>query len=214
MQIGYVEVKVLLEIDSFERNEYYFTCFQTQKKMLLSTKNGFIHEVFNLCCKYDAINIWNEKLEGQTKPSSYIKNKTVIFHLKKDLEIGRRRPCAFGDIYLSNVFSYQKSYHLVQPFLKKDFFLSASARCKVVKVLLYPRAFTRKCNFCSQEFHDVLSHQLFSCINLETYVRLLRSKLAFYNFPMDKLTNKYFLGTVLGRKIWTKCFCEFLADIE
>ena len=81
--------------------------------------------------------------------------------------------------------------------------------------VLYPHVFTRKCKFCSQEFKDVLLHQLFSCINLENYRRLLRSKLALYNFPTDKLTdNKHFLKTALERKIWTKCFCEFLADID
>ena len=189
--------------------------FKHRKRTFLSTKNGFIHEVFNLCCKYDAINIWNGKLEGLTNPTSYIKNKILIFNLTNDLDVGRRRHCAFRDIYLSNCFSYQKSYHLVKPFINKDFFQSASARCNIVKVLLYPHVFTRKCKFCSQEFKDVLSHQLFSCINLENYRRLLRSKLALYNFPTDKLTdNKHFLKTALERKIWTKCFCEFLADID
>ena len=129
--------------------------FKHRKKTFLSTKNGFIHEVFNLCSKYDAIHIWNGKLEGLTNSTSYIKNKILIFNLKNDLEVGRRRPCAFGDIYLSNIFSYQRSYHLEEPFLKKEFFQSASARCNVVKALLYPQVFTRKCKCCLQEFIDV-----------------------------------------------------------
>ena len=139
----------------------------------------------------------------------------MIFNLTNDLDVGRRRHCAFRDIYLSNCFSYKKSYHLVKPFINKDFFQSASARCNIVKVLLYPHVFTRKCKFCSQEFKNVLLYQLFSCINLVNYRRLLSSKLALYNFPTDKLTdNKLFLKTTLERKIWTKCFCEFLADID
>ena len=143
------------------------------------------------------------------------KNKILIFNLKNDLEVGRRRQCAFRDIYLSNLFSYQKSYHLIEPFIYKDFFQSASARCNIVKVLLYPHVFTRRCKFCLLDFNDVLSHQLFTCINLEKQRRSLRSKLALYNFPADKLTDiKYFLKTALGRKIWTRCFCEFLADID
>ena len=112
-------------------------------------------------------------------------------------------------------FSYQKSHHLVEPSHSKDFFPSASARCNFVKILLYPRAFARKCNFCSLDFDDVLSHQLLSCIMVEKYISLLRSKLILYNFPVDKLTNmKFFLKKVLERKILTKCFAEFLADID
>ena len=80
--------------------------FRHRRKQLLSTKNWFIHEVFNLCCKYEAIDIWQGKLKGLSNPASYIKNKVVNFNLRKDLEVGRRRPYAFRDIYLSNIFRY------------------------------------------------------------------------------------------------------------
>ena len=93
------------------------------------------------------IDIWNGKLKGFTNPASYIKDKISNSNLKQDLEAGRGCPCAFRDIYLSNIFSYQKPYHLVEPFSKPDFFQSASARCKVVKELLYPRTVSRKCFF-------------------------------------------------------------------
>ena len=86
-----------------------------RKGQFLSTKNGFIHEVFNLCCKYDMIDIWHGKHKGIANPKLYIKDKILKFSLKNDKEIGRKRSCAFRDIYLSNVFSYQKSYHLVDP---------------------------------------------------------------------------------------------------
>ena len=91
------------------------------------TKNGFIHEIFNLCCKYNVIDFWHGKLKGLTNPTSFIKDKILSFSLKDDLSIGRKRSCAFTDIYLSNIFSYKKSYYLVEPFLEKYFFTSASA---------------------------------------------------------------------------------------
>ena len=80
--------------------------FRHRRNQFLSTKNGFIHEVFNLCCKYDAIEILHGKLKGLSNPASYIKNKVVNFNLRKDLEVGRRRPYAFRDIYLSNIVRY------------------------------------------------------------------------------------------------------------
>ena len=102
------------------------------------------------------IDFWHGKLKGLTNPASFIKDKILAFSLKKDLSIGRNRSCAFTDIYLSNIFSYQKSYHLVEPFLEKDFFTSASARFFVNKFLLHSRAFHRRCNFCSLGFKDIL----------------------------------------------------------
>ena len=74
-------------------------------------------------------------MKGLSNPASQVKSKALYFNLKKDLEVGRRRPCAFRDIYLSNIASYEKSYHLVNPFLNADFFPSASARCNVVIVV-------------------------------------------------------------------------------
>ena len=179
------------------------------------TKNGFIHEVFNLCCKYNVIDFWHGRLKGLTNPASFIKDKILAFSLKKDLTIGRNRSCAFTDIYLSNIFSYRKSYHLVEPFLENNFFTSASARCSVTKILLQSRASYRKCIFCSNESKDIFSHHLFLCPQQEDARRLLQRKLVLYNFPADKLSDKkIFFGTVLSKKIWTKCFSEYLADID
>ena len=161
------------------------------------------------------IDFWNGKLKRLINPASYIKDRILAFSLKNDLNIGRKRSCAFSDIYLSNIFSYQKTYHLVEPFSIHDFFSSASARCLVTRFLLQSRTFFRKCYFCSLELKDIISHQLFSCTKLEDKRRLLRSKFVLYNFPANKLINKNtFYMTVLSKKICTKCFAEFLADIN
>ena len=189
--------------------------FKHRRKQFLLTKRGFIHDIFNLCCKYDVIDFWNGKLKGLTNPASYIKDRILAFSLKNDLNMGRLRSCAFSKIYLSNIFSYQKSYHLVEPFLAQDFFSSAPAKCFVTKFLLQSHAFHRKCVACTLEFKDIVSHQLFSCRNLEDQKRLLRSKLVLYNFPSQLLDDKKnFYVNILRRKIWTKCFSEFLADID
>ena len=69
--------------------------------------------------------------------------------------------------------------------------------------------------FCSLESNDILLHHLFSCIKVGNHKSLLRSKLTLYNFPPEKLTDQInFLPTVLKRKIWTKCFSEFLAEVD
>ena len=115
-------------------------------------------------------------------------------------------------LFISQIF-FHKSYHLVEPFLVKDFFTSASARCPVTKFLLLSRAFYWRCIFCSIESKDILSHYLFTCNQKAIARRLLQSKLALSNFPTDKLSNiKLFFGTVLGKKKWTRCFSDYLAD--
>ena len=56
--------------------------FKHRKEQFSTTKYGFIHEAFNLCCKYDVIDFWHGKLKGLTNPASYIKKKIIAFSLK------------------------------------------------------------------------------------------------------------------------------------
>ena len=96
-----------------------------------------------------------------------------------------------------------------------DWTLYPPGRCFVTNFLIDSRAFYRKCIFCSQESKNIFLHHLFLCSKLEKQRHLLRSKLLLYNFPIEILGNKsIFYKTVLSRKVWTKCFSDFLADID
>ena len=52
--------------------------FKHRKEQFLTIKYGFIHEAFNLCCKYDVIDFWHGKPKGLTNPASYIKKKSLL----------------------------------------------------------------------------------------------------------------------------------------
>ena len=69
-----------------------------RKKFFLGTSNGFIHEIFTLCCKYKLMNLWHGKLSDVS--GKIISKKVVAYHLASDLEKGRKFPCSFTDIQL------------------------------------------------------------------------------------------------------------------
>ena len=110
-----------------------------RKKKFLATSKGFIHEVFDLCCKYNLMELWHGNLENMSGMS--ITRKVLTHSLASDLKKGRIFPCLFSDIYLSNVFSYQKSYQLVHPFQTFDFFTGIDVRRCIIRLLLYPGSF-------------------------------------------------------------------------
>ena len=116
--------------------------------------------------------------------------QTKLTHnLASDLERGRKFPCSFTDIYLSNVFSYQEFYHLVKPFRTFNFFPSIEIRRCIIRVLLYPRTFETSCPHCHGKFEDILKHFLFNCSFISLQRKVMNDKLRLYNFPGDTIYN-------------------------
>ena len=76
----------------------------------------FAHEAFNICCKYNLMHLWHGKA-ASLNPLSEIKKVIISRNLQKDLEVGRSKSGSFVSLFLTNVFSYQKNYHLVEPFI-------------------------------------------------------------------------------------------------
>ena len=184
-----------------------------RKRFFLGTSNGFIHEIFNLCCKYKLMDLWHGKLSDVTGRT--ITDKVRMYNLASDLESGRKFPCCFTDIYLSNVFSYQKSYHLVKPFKTFNFFPSIDIRRCIIRVLLYPRTFETSCCYCHGKFKDILKHYVFDGRNILLQRKRMNDKLRMYNFPQGTAHNiKKLVATTLENKLWVTCLAEFLIEIK
>ena len=181
----------------------------------------FSHEAFTLFCKYNAIQIWHGVLNGpnplrRINPFRQIKQIVSLKRLSADLTKGRTRLCPFTHAYLTNPFHYQKKYQLVDVFRKLDAFHTKSAQAKFIRALLHYGTFPRTCNFCNNEFSDLLDHQLFRCQALGRLRDKLTALLALYNLPDDRQptsTNEY-IALSLQNKLWRKCFTTFLRDVD
>ena len=158
-----------------------------RKRNLLDYTKGFAREVFNICCKYDAIHIWNGIVKGNLNPLRSIKKIIISANLRKDLETGRTRICSFANIFLSNAFRYQKTYHIVEPLRQIGYFKSPDARKRFFKALLHPCSYPEECSLCGQKHKDMLGHFLSTCSRISELRKTLNLKLALYNYPKDHL---------------------------
>ena len=159
------------------------------------------------------MDLWHGKLSDVS--GKIISDKIIAYNLASDLEKGRKFLCCFTDIYLSNVFSYQKSYHLVKPFRTFNFFPSIDVRRCIIRVLLYPRTFETSCSYCHGKFKDILKHFLFDCSIISLHREILNNKLRMYNFPRCMFSNiKQFIANTFEYKLWVKCLPEFLREIK
>ena len=159
------------------------------------------------------MDLWHGKLSDVS--GKIISDKILAYNLASDLERGRKFPCSFTDIYLSNIFSYQESYHLVKPFRTFNFFSSIDIRRCIIRVLLYPRTFETSCSHCHGKFKDILTHFVFNCSFILLQRKIMNNKLRMYNFPCCTISNiKDFIAKTFENKLWVKCFAEFLTEIK
>ena len=122
-----LKLRYFWRISHGDENNIAVKVYKKRRKIFFSTRIGFIHEIFNLCCKYNVIEFWHGKLPIGVNPNLFIKEKVKKYHLKRELQIGRNKSCAFSHIYLQNKFLYQEDFHLIQPFKTLNFFSSTRA---------------------------------------------------------------------------------------
>ena len=208
-----LKLRYFWRISHGDENNIAVKIYNKRRKHFLATKLGFIHEVFNLCCKYNVIDFWHGKLPRTVNPNYFIKNKVKKYHLTRELQIGRSKSCGFTDVYLQNKFLYQEDFQLVEPLKTFDFFSSTRARSLMIKVLLYPRVFKVNCELCNDGFFNIFEHYVSDCTHLENHRRKLKNMLNFYDFPMEHILNRAkFLKTCLKKNSWTKFLTDFLED--
>ena len=198
-----------------------------RRKRLLVFQKGIAHEVFNICCKYNIIHIWHgiavsgrldpgRALSRVINPLRRIKNIIISQNLDKDLQVGKGKICSFASFFLTGPSSYQKKYHIAEPFSQPRCFASPKARKHFVKALLHPCSYTEDCCFCGQRYNDKLNHILTDCPQNPSYKKELHLRLALYNFPKCRMPlNKLnFISAAFSMLIWRKCIVKFLQDVD
>ena len=194
-----------------------------RRKKPLDFNIGFTRDVFNICIKYDLMQIWNglapqNALNPNLKlnPLHYIKRVITVFNLRKDLEHARTRDCCFSKFYLLNPFTYQKEYQIVEPFRQANCFSSSDNRKHYVKALLHPCSYFENCSLCGEQTRDTCDHLLTSCPSVPDPRKKLHLKLTLYNYPTTHLplTKSSIIELSLSNRLWRKCFAEFLKEVN
>ena len=57
-------------------------------------------DIFNLCCKYNLLWVWNGIINPKENPLARIKREIVAHHLKKDLEAAKKVNCIYASLCL------------------------------------------------------------------------------------------------------------------
>ena len=198
-----------------------YKILEYRKEKFLNFNKGFARDVFNICSKYNAMHIWHGqaplgRLDYKLNPLHYIKKIIISQNLRRDLEIGRTRNCTYRTIFLSNVFLYQKKYHIVEPFNHANCFTSPEGRMRFIKALLHPNSYIEDCPLCRERHRDICDHLITSCPSIIEFRKKLHLKLTLYNYPTENfpLNKARITLHALSNRLWRKCFTDFLTEVD
>ena len=194
--------------------------------MFLNSDKGFLHEVFNLCCKYNNISIWHGICPRKTNlqkldPLRWIKKVVIDQNLSIDLEEARSIDSAYSCLFLNSFSPYKsdfKKYRTCKMFQKVGLFESADGRKRFIKAILTTNPFSEFCKFCKGYFSKLLQHQLTECQELKHQRRILELELnLFRNIeaePIPITDISHVISSVIPKKCLLRCFTNFLQAID
>ena len=181
------------------------------RKRFLQSNVGYVHEIFNICCKYGRMDLWHGLCPDKISPLARIKRIVETFHLQKDLEVARKTRC----IYTALTNFKAKKYTMDAMLRKLGRFQSAEHRSTFIFCLLDTSSFDRQCKHCGLEAKDITKHGMEDCSMLVKQRKLFRMMMHFYNVPKEvDLTNK---AAVVQLALSKSCFlnevCKFWVAI-
>ena len=154
-----------------------------------------MHEVFNICCKYNYINGWHGICKDKTSPLSEIKRVVEKWCFHKDLEVGWKTDCLFSSLFLRrSQTSNNKGYKMEPLFNILGLFPSAVGRSLFLFALLDNCKYQRTCPMCKASEKDSISHALSACHKAKPQKKILLLKYKLYGaqFTDKMIKKKYF----------------------
>ena len=186
------------------------------RKNFLSGAVGYVHEIFNICCKYDRMDIWHgtcrpSKVAQRINPLAMIRKMVEQYHLKKDLETAQRKSCVYTAIKV-----FKGKRYCFESWLKHmGRFPSTEHRRTFLYSLLDTSKYERLCRNCGSTVNDVVKHGLADCTGLKHQRRKFKMLMVFYNAPteLDLQKKGVVFEAALRKKSLLKVVCSFLLQI-
>ena len=181
------------------------------RKNFLQGAVGYVHEIFNICCKYDRMDIWHGICPRKINPLARIRKIVETYHLKKDVEAAQKSACAYTAL---KVFK-EKKYKFETWLTHRGRFSSTEHRRTFLYSLLDASNYDRECRNCGTMVKDVVKHGLQECPGLTGQRRIFRIVMRFYNAPkeFDFNNKEEVFKAALGKKSILKVVCDFLFKI-
>ena len=161
-----------------ERNAAHQVYKQLREEFLRGNE-GYVHEVFNLCCKYGIMELWQGQCPKKVNPLSRIRKVVEAYHLNRDMEEAKKANC----IYRKAMKLKMKKYMFEERLKEPGRFKSTVHRKAFLYAWLDTAKYERECKNCGKQLKDIVRHGLEKCKRVEHHRKVYILKMQFYEAP-------------------------------
>ena len=140
---------------------------------------GYTHEIFNLCCKYERMDLWHGRCPDKVNPLSRIRKIVEAFQLKKDMETANKGNCIYRKIARFK----DKKYRLEESLREPGRFKNTEHRRVFLYTWLDTAKYERGCKNCGEQVKDMVEHGLKECKKIEKQRKLYTLRMKLYDVP-------------------------------
>ena len=179
----------------------------------LESNEGYVHEIFNLCCKYNMMWVWHGTTNFKISPLTQIKNQVVRHHLKRDVQTALQKDSVYTSLYLTSDGKIRK-YNLNKFLRIFGFFKNTEHRRFFLYSFLDTSAYSRPCPKCGKLVNDVLTHALTQCSGtLQKRICLRLRLLLFKSEGANFRCKKKLFSQALSCPLTRRSLCDFLVSL-
>ena len=215
--IAILKLRYFWKLTHTATKRFALDIYKFKRQNFIHTKVGYVHELFDLCCKYNLLWVWYGIINPKENPLARIKREIVAHHLKKDIESAKKIDCVYTSLCLIGK-KYGKKYRFERFFENFGNFHDTQHRRFFLYSFFETCAYSRRCPKCNAQVTDILKHTLTDCTKTKEIRLLLRLKLLFYNATSLVAPTKLNCKTTLYSlamldKLYRKTLCEFLVNV-
>ena len=215
--IDILKLRYFWKLSNNAKTSFALDIYKFKRERFLESNVGYVHEIFDLCCKYNMMWVWNGIINPKENPLARIRREIVAYTLKKDLEAAKKVDCIYTSLCLVGK-KYGNKYRFEKFFEKYGNFKNTEQRRFFLFSFFDTCAYSRKCPKCDASPPDILKHCLTDCPNTKRLRLFLRIKLLFLKatklVPPTKLSCKTTLYSLamLGNS-FRDALCNFLCNV-
>ena len=197
--------------------------YKYKRENFLQSNVGFVHEVFDLCCKFGRMDLWHGVCPNKTNPYTMIKKIVEAYYYRRDIETAQKSQCAYTSLTVLfnrgnlQTTTFPKEMYKLDSRLKEiGRFRNSEHRRLFLYAFLDTGAYIRECKHCGESMKDTVAHYLEECTAIEHQRNVFRTTMRFYKVPKTaNLRNKVTVFSLaLSKKYLLKTFCEFLKELR
>ena len=153
-RLDMLKLRYFWKVHHAEKNNITYQIYLEIRENFLRGNEGFVHEVFNLCCKYKIMDLWHGKCPMGINPLNSIRKIVESYHLGKDEVAVQKIECMYRKMKIPGI----KKYQIEQRLTEVGRFQSSEHRGQFLHVLLDTAKYERSCKNYGKKVKDLTDH--------------------------------------------------------